>query len=52
VRFPQFNIGSTEFITIVAGAVGGAAAIALMEVLAERTTVRCCSCRSLPRSYW
>jgi CBS-domain-containing membrane protein len=39
VRFPQFNIGWTGFIMIVAGAAGGAAAIALMEVLAERTTV-------------
>jgi CBS-domain-containing membrane protein len=39
VRLPQFKIRWTEVITIAAGAAGGAAAIALMEVLAERTTV-------------
>jgi len=39
VRIPQFKIRWTEILTIAAGAAGGAAAIALMEVLAERTTV-------------
>jgi CBS-domain-containing membrane protein len=39
VRVPQFKLRRTEIITIAAGAAGGAAAIALMEVLAERTTV-------------
>jgi CBS-domain-containing membrane protein len=39
VRLPEFNSRWTEFITIVTCATGGAAAIALMEVLAQRTTV-------------
>ena len=38
MRVPQFKIRGTEILTIAAGAAGGAAAIALMEVLAERTT--------------
>lgn len=36
MRLPPFDIGWTK---IIKGAAGGAAAIALMEVLAERTTV-------------
>ena len=39
MRLPQNNISWTKIIKVAAGAVGGAAAIALMEVLAERTTV-------------
>ena len=39
MRLPQTNISWTTIIKVAAGAAGGAAAIALMEVLAERTTV-------------
>jgi CBS-domain-containing membrane protein len=39
VRLPQINISWTIILKVAAGAAGGAAAIALMEVLAERTTV-------------
>jgi len=39
VRLPQINISWTGILKVAAGAAGGAAAIALMEVLAERTTV-------------
>jgi CBS-domain-containing membrane protein len=39
VRVPQFKLRWSQIITIAAGAVGGAVAIALMEMLAERTTV-------------
>ncbi len=39
MHLPRLKIGWTEIIKVAAGAVGGAAAIALMEVLAERTTV-------------
>jgi CBS-domain-containing membrane protein len=39
VRDPQFRVRWSQIITIAAGAAGGAAAIALMGVLAERTTL-------------
>ena len=39
MRVPQFKLRWSQIITIAAGAVGGAVAIALMEMLAERTTV-------------
>jgi CBS-domain-containing membrane protein len=39
VRLPQTNLSWTIILKVAAGAAGGAAAIALMEVLAERTTV-------------
>jgi CBS-domain-containing membrane protein len=39
VRLPQTNISWTGILKVAAGAAGGAVAIALMEVLAERTTV-------------
>jgi CBS-domain-containing membrane protein len=39
VRVPQVKLRWSQIVAIAAGAVGGAVAIALMEVLAERTTV-------------
>jgi CBS-domain-containing membrane protein len=39
VRLPQIEISRTGILKVAAGAAGGTAAIALMEVLAERTTV-------------
>jgi CBS-domain-containing membrane protein len=39
VRPPQINLNWTRILKVAAGAAGGAAAIALMAVLAERTTV-------------
>lgn len=39
MRLPQTNISWTGILKVAAGAAGGAVAIALMEVLAERTTV-------------
>jgi hypothetical protein len=38
VQFPSFTTRSRLIVGFVAGAVGGAVAIALMELLAERTT--------------
>jgi len=50
VQLPSFTTHSGLVLGFIAGAAGGAVAIGVMELLAERTTFRCCSFRLRPRS--